>query len=109
MEKKYKRVYIAGKYNDDNIIGCLNNIKIGIKRCVDILHEGEFIPFCPWTDFLFQFFNEGLTIEDYYKYSMAWLEVSDEVWVLPNWESSKGTQAELKRAKELNIPIKFLK
>jgi len=49
-----------------------------------------------------------LTVEDYYRYSMAWLEVADEVWVLPNSESSKGTQAEIKRAKELFIPVKYL-
>jgi len=105
---KYKRVYIAGAYSSDNIIGCLNNIRIGIKKCANILSEGKVIPFCPWTDFLFQFFNDKLTVEDYYKFSIAWLEVSDEIWVLPNAENSKGTQKEIERAKELNIPIKFL-
>ena len=39
---------------------------------------------------------------------MAWLEVSDEVWVLPNSENSKGTQGEIKRAEKLDIPVKYL-
>jgi len=48
-----------------------------------------------------------------YKFISVWLsvagdyckEVSDCLYVLPNSENSKGTQAEIKRAKELNIPI----
>ena len=49
--------------------------------------------------------GEKLDVEAYYRYSMAWLEVSDAVFVLPNSENSKGTQAEIKRAEELNIPV----
>jgi hypothetical protein len=101
------RIYIAGKYSDSNIIGCLNNIHDGIKASVEVLKQGH-APFCPWLDYQFQFFDKTLTVEDYYRYSMAWLEVADEVWVLPNSESSKGTQAEIKRAKELFIPVKYL-
>jgi len=36
---------------------------------------------------------------------MAWLEVSDIVFVVPGWDKSKGTLAELDRAEELDIPI----
>ncbi len=102
-----KRIYVAGKYSDDNVIGVLNNIRDGIKAAVKVLKMGH-VPFCPWLDFLFQFFDESLKVEDYYRYSMSWLEVSDEVWVLPGWESSKGTKAEIKRAEELGIPVRFL-
>jgi len=102
-----KRIYVAGKYSDTNIIGCLNNIHDGIKASVEVLKQGD-APFSSWIDYQFQFFDKTLTVEDYYRYSMAWLEVSDEVWVLPNSENSKGTQAEIKRANELKIPIKFL-
>lgn len=101
------RIYVAGKYSDNNIIGCLNNIHEGIKVAVGVLKDGN-EPFCPWLDYQFQFFDKTLTVEDYYRYSMAWLEVSDEVWVLPNSENSKGTQAEIKRAEELKIPVRYL-
>lgn len=101
------RIYVAGRYSDTNIIGCLNNIHDGIKASIEVLKQGHAC-FCPWLDYQFQFFDKTLTVEDYYRYSMAWLEVSDEIWVLPNSENSKGTQAEIKRAKELNIPVKFL-
>lgn len=101
------RIYVAGRYSDTNIIGCLNNIHDGIKASVEVLKMGHAC-FCPWLDYQFQFFDKTLTVEDYYRYSMAWLEVSDEVWVLKNSENSKGTQAEIKRANELNIPVKYL-
>lgn len=101
------RIYVAGRYSDSNIIGCLNNIHDGIKASVEVLKMGHAC-FCPWLDYQFQFFDKTLTVEDYYRYSMAWLEVSDEVWVLKNSENSKGTQAEIERANELNIPVKYL-
>lgn len=100
---KIKRIYVAGSYNADNVIKVLNNIKIGTKVCVDLLKKG-YIPFCPWLDYNFHWFGD-LTIDDYYRYSMGWLEVSDCILVLPDSADSKGTQAEILRAKELNIPI----
>lgn len=100
------RVYVAGKYSDSNIIGCLNNIHDGIKASVEVLKRGHAC-FCPWLDYQFQFFDKTLVVEDYYRYSMAWLEVSDCVLVLPNSENSKGTQAEIKRAEELGIPVYY--
>lgn len=101
------RIYLAGKFSDDNILGCLNNIHDGIKMAVKLLKEGH-APFCPWLDHQFQFFDKTLVADDYYNYSLAWLEVAEEVWVLPNYETSKGTLKEIERAKELRIPIKYL-
>lgn len=103
-----KRIYIAGKYSADNLIESLRNMHDGIKKSAQILKDGD-APFCPWLDYQFQFFQKELNVQDYYRYSMAWLEVSDMVLVLPNSENSKGTQAEIKRAEELNIPVKYLK
>jgi hypothetical protein len=36
---------------------------------------------------------------------MAWLEVSDAVLLIEGWEKSKGTLAEIERAKALGIPV----
>jgi hypothetical protein len=38
---------------------------------------------------------------------MAWLEACDEIYVLNNWHTSEGTKAEIKRARELGIPVVF--
>ena len=105
--KPIKRVYVAGSYSADNVIDVLANMRRGIRTSVAVLKAG-FEPFCPWLDYHFQLQvddDDDLTVEDFYEYSMAWLEVSDALLVLPNSENSVGTQNEIKRAKELGIPI----
>ena len=101
----YKRVYVAGSYSADNVISVLNNIKKGTKVCVNLLKRG-YIPFCPWSDFHFHWFGD-VKLEEYLRYSMGWLEVSDCIYVLKDSENSKGTQAEIKRAIELDIPVLY--
>lgn len=102
-----KRIYVAGAYSADNVLDVLNNIRKGQRIAVEVLLAG-FAPFCPWLDHQFQFMlrdNETLTVQNYYDYSMAWLEVSDAVLLVPGWETSKGTANEIKRADELCIPV----
>ncbi len=101
------KIYLAGKYSADNILGVLDNIHEGIKMAAGIIKEGNEV-FCPWLDYQFHFFEKTLTKEDYQRNSMAWVEVSDELWVMPNSEKSGGTQREIARAKELNIPVRYL-
>jgi hypothetical protein len=65
-------------------------------------------PFCPWNDYHFQLSlrdGETLTVEHYYKYSLAWLDVSDCLVVgdWPGCSESKGTQAEIERASRIGI------
>lgn len=101
------RIYVAGKYSAPTTIDVLNNIHDGIKASVEIIRQGHSV-FCPWLDHQFHFFDKTITKEEYQRNSMAWVEVADEVWVLPNSENSGGTQREIARAKELGIPVKFL-
>ena len=101
------RIYVAGPYSADNVIDVLKNIQIGTKYCAKLLKEGH-TPFCPWLDYQFHFYEPTLTVEDYYRYSMAWLEVSEVLHVLPNSENSTGTNKEIARAFWLDIPIKIL-
>lgn len=101
------RVYVAGTYSADNVISVLDNIRIGMRASTKLFLKG-YAPFCPWFDFHFQLMireNEKLSVEDYYQYSIAWLEVSDSILVLPSSENSKGTQSEIKTAIKLNIPV----
>ena len=104
-----KRVYIAGPYSANNVISVLDNMRRGIRAGTEALLSG-YAPFVPWLDYQFQLMlrdSEKLDVERYYEYSMAWLEVSDAVLVLPGWENSKGTLAEIKRAEELGIPVVY--
>lgn len=106
-EGTMKCVYVAGSYSTDNVIKVLDNMRNGMRVSTQVLLAG-FSPFSPWLDYHFSLMlrnEEQLTVEDYYRYSMSWLERSDCVLVLPNSEHSKGTQAEIRRAQELGIPV----
>ena len=104
-----KRVYVAGPYSADNIIDVFENMRKGMRAGLEVFLAG-YAPWVPWHDFHHQLVlrdDESIPVQYYYEMSMAWLEVSDAVLVLPGWEGSRGTRAEIKRAEELKIPIFF--
>jgi hypothetical protein len=104
-----KRLYVAGPYSNGSVIGALDNMRRGMRKATEKFLEG-WAPFCPWMDYHYQLMlrdEESLSVEDYYAYSIAWLKVSDAMYVLKGWETSKGTLAEIEIAKEMGIPIEF--
>ena len=104
-----KRIYISGPYSATNVIAVFKNIRNGTHMAKKLLLEGYAV-FCPWLDYnLFLQLNENekISLETIQAHSMAWLEVSDAILVLPNHHQSKGTSAEIVRAKELRIPIYY--
>ena len=101
-----KRIYIAGPYSADNVMDILHNIRQGIEMAAKLLKLG-YAPFCPWLDFLFVFFDQekSLTKQQFYDYSIAWLEVSDGILMLEGWRDSNGAVDEYEKAKKKDIPI----
>jgi hypothetical protein len=75
---------------------------------MDVLLAG-YAPFIPWFDFLLKFLGRGEEIETkhFQAFSMEWLKASDVLLVLPGWEHSSGTLAEIETAKELGIPVVY--
>ena len=101
------RIYVAGAYSSDNVISILDNMRRGMRLSTEVLLKG-YAPFVPWFDYHFQLMlreEEKLSVEDYYKYGLAWLDVSNAVLVVPGSENSVGTQREIERAKELRMPV----
>jgi hypothetical protein len=106
--KKRMKVYVAGPYSSDNVLGVLSNIRKGISVSYQLLHQG-FAPFCPWLDYHFVLADNtnDLKVVDFYEYSMEWLRCSEAVYIQGDWKNSKGTQAEIEEAKKLDIPVFF--
>jgi hypothetical protein len=101
-----KRIYVAGAYSAEDVIGVLGNMRRGIALSVEVLKAG-YAPFCPWADHVFSFVAE-IDLQTYYAYSLSWLEAcAAMVVVAQGMEASRGTQAEIKRAVELGIPVYY--
>jgi hypothetical protein len=104
-----KKVYVAGPYSAPNVIQVLENIRKGQRAATEMLLKGHSV-FCPWADhqlFLQLRGDEKISLDHIRNHSMAWLEVSDLVYVLKGWQSSQGTLAEIYRAQELGIPVEY--
>jgi len=100
------RVYVAGAYSADNVMDVLRNIGRGEKLAAETFKAG-FPTFCPWHDksYVMEYPDADFTAQQFKNHSMAWLEVSNAVLLVPGWENSSGTRAELDRARELGIPF----
>jgi hypothetical protein len=49
--------------------------------------------------------SRDFTVDQFYEYSIAWLKVSDTMFLVPGWEQSKGTLKEIEIAESLEIPV----
>lgn len=104
MERK--RIYVAGAYSADNVMDVLQNMGRGIKASAHLFRKG-FAPFCPWLDYHYVLDdpNADIALVDFYEYSLAWLAVSDALYILPNHENSNGTKNEIAFAEKRHIPV----
>jgi len=103
------KVYVAGPYRCSGKCGVdLDHMRTGLNMGIDVLLAG-YSAFIPWFDFLMKLVGRGAEIETkhFQAYCMEWLKVSEVVLVLPGWESSSGTIAEIKVAQELGIPVLY--
>lgn len=103
-----KVVYVAGKYNDKNIIDILDNMRRGIALAKMLALSG-FAPYCPFLDYQYNLVSGGpLTLEQYRAIGMAFVDKADCMLVVKErWAQSSGTIAEIERASELGIPIYY--
>jgi hypothetical protein len=82
-------------------------LRKGIRASTEALLAGYAV-FSPFIDF--QFFlscqgEERITPTMIKNSSMEWLKAADAVLLLPDWEDSAGTWAELEMAMKDHIPI----
>jgi hypothetical protein len=106
-----KKIFVAGAYNGSNIIECLDNIKRGLRVCAYLL-SNNYIPFCPWTDFLFHLVSGSgwtPTLEQYRNYCLKLIEMSDLVFVISGHGTHEGVTNEVRHATKHEIPVCFYK
>lgn len=98
-----KKVYIAGKLND-NAVGYIKNCHKMIKTAKAVRDAG-FSVYVPCVDFLEGLVDGDFEYNDYFDNSQPWLLSSDAVFLTPGWGSSEGTKREIALATEHNIPM----
>lgn len=111
--KPFKRVYVAGVYSyvpegENAPVSVFKNMRVGIQAALRVWQLG-FAPFCPWLDYLYSLMQPYYfdpQVEDYYGMSLAWLDASDYMVVLPYAvEHSVGVQLEIDYAIQKGIPV----
>jgi len=101
-----KKVYVAGKLNDDTC-GFVQNLHRMIKLG-NAAREAGFAVFVPGLDFLQGLLAGDWTYRQYFDNSQPWLMSSDAVLVVEEgYRTSKGTLREIETANNHNIPVFF--
>ena len=113
MVQRKRRVYVAGAYSSDNVLGVLRNMRRGMRLATEAFQSKIILPFAPWFDYHFFLMEDDdkpqLTIQDIYEYSISFLENwAEAVLVQPiGWNESTGTVNEINMAQKLGIPVFF--
>ena len=98
-----KKVYVAGKLNDD-AVGYIKNMHRMIKTARLVRNAGYAV-YVPCVDILEGIVDGNFDYHEYFDNSQPWLLSSDAVFLTPGWETSSGTKREIERAKANNIPV----
>lgn len=103
-------IYLAGPYSHPTPEGREANYRAHADVAVKMLLAG-FHPYSPIVHW-----HTVATAHDLPTGSSFWREHnrimiahSTEVWVLPGWENSEGTKAEIEAAKQYKIRVRYLK
>lgn len=97
-----KRVYVAGPYRAKDEVGVHRNILAADRIGMEIMGRGDvaIVPhklFANWG---------GLADDAVFLRTDIWLmQRCDAVVVVPGWETSSGTKAEIAEAEKRGIPV----
>ena len=104
MEQERKiRVYVAGRL-DDMAVG-YNKNRARMLSCALRLHRKGYSVFVPCMAEQMALLDGKWEYKDYFDNSQPWLLVSDAMYLVPGWEESKGTAAEIVTADKNGVPV----
>ncbi len=96
---KARKIYIAGPYGGN----VRANVFIAWCAGRELVKKG-FIPIIPHT--MYNNMHDILTPDDWYDITIEVLGLCDAIYMLTEWEKSKGARAELRYAQEImKIPV----
>jgi len=98
-------VYLAGAYTG-NID---RNVKIARRYAINLWDKGYTVISPHLNTAFFEEYTTITTYEDFMEGDFNIIKRCDAIFFLPNWKNSKGSQRELKFARENNIKVRFLK
>ena len=95
-------VYVAGRYRDSTAWRIEENINMAKSITLQLLKAGH-TPICPHT--MYAHFDGECDDEVFLQAGLRLLHFCQAVVLVPGWEVSKGTQAEVSYARRLGLPI----
>jgi hypothetical protein len=97
-----KVIYVAGPYRAGTERGVLNNIRNAEAVAIEVWRAG----FVALTPHLNTRLFGGICSDDVWlNGALELMQRCDGVILVPGWEKSSGTIAEIEKAKNLNIPV----
>lgn len=103
--RKRPVIYLIGSYSADNP-EIFNNMRRGMRVAYAMVKAG-FAPIVPWFDY--QLSSQGdVFIEEYYEWGLSLMSKADACVVLPDYETSKGSLAEIESARIQGIVVFYL-
>jgi hypothetical protein len=99
------RIYIAGPYRADTPHQIIEHIETARDAMAALLRAGH-MPFCPHSmTARFERDYQDIGEDCYLQLGIVWLRQCQGVLVLPGWEQSEGTLAEVAEAHRLGMPL----
>jgi len=103
MKAEVKKVYVAGKLNDD-AVGYIKNMHRMVKTA-KLCRDNGYAVYVPSNDILEGLVDGNFEYKDFFDNSQPWLLASDVIFLTPGWEGSNGTLREINLALSKDIPV----
>ena len=97
-----KRVYVAGPFRADTAWRIQQNVRAAEAASLAIWGAGG-AALCPHKNT--EHFQNELPDSTWLEGDLCWLEVSEAIYMLPNWEFSEGARLERNEAERLGLPV----
>jgi len=97
-------IYVAGKYRGKSVYEITENIELARKHSASLWKQG-FAVICPHMNT--SLFDGLMPDETFLEGTMEMLKRCDTIYMLPNWEQSKGALIELEYAIEHGLKVMY--